>query len=170
MKRIRFISICKSKFCAIRSSSFWGGLCLSLIKCSKTILPLCFTEKLLASVSCYFSCFLSQLDEERAEELTIRCLKGLRSLHSIFFFRKKHCFRNHTVMRFIPAITSTPSLTRSSHHALFPLCSVCVRKSENETAKSPRGEMLYLLRTTSQGHSRGQIKLLPASEGVAQNA
>ncbi len=29
--------------------------------------------------------------------------------------------------------------------------------------------MAYLLQTTSQGHSRRQIKLQPASEGVTQN-
>lgn len=59
------------------------------------------------------------------------------------FFHKKHCFRNHAVMRFIPPITSTPSLARSSHHALFPLCSVCVRARVKMRRQRAPGERCF---------------------------
>lgn len=168
MKQNRCLSICKIEILCYLVICFLGGLCLSLIKCSKTILPLCFTKKYWLVCPVFFLVFFPNLTRKEQRNSRSAASKGY-GRYMAFFSCKKHCFRNHTVMRFIPPITSTPSLARSSHHALFPLCSVCVRVSENETAKSPRGEMLYLLRTTSQGHSRGQIKLLPASEGVAQN-
>lgn len=41
----------------------------------------------------------------------------------------------------------------------------CVRMKKKKH-KVPQGEMAYLLQTTSQGHSRREIKLQPASEGV----
>lgn len=88
----------------------------------------------------------------------------------------------------------TPSVTRSylSHHAfLLSLCSlhmcacacmcVCVRTcvrvcvcvykrtERKKESKEPRGELACLLQTTSQGHSRREIKLQPNSEGVSQN-
>lgn len=153
---------------------FGGRLCLSLIKCSKTILPLCFTEKcwLVCPFFVFFLVFFPNLT--RNEQRNSRSAASKGDGRYIAFFPQKS----------IVSEKPHSNALHTTHHInaiageKFPPCSlsslfcVCVRvreRSENETAKSPRGEMLYLLRTTSQGHSRGQIKLLPASEGVAQN-
>lgn len=139
---------------------------------------------------------LLQFDRESTEELVTRCLKRLQLHTAVFFFYAKRIVRAkphgnafHT-SRHINTIAGNkfpPRLLRS----VLRVCVYLREKEkkegmeregeggrdrergseggrENETAKSLSGEMLYLLRTTSQGHSGGQIKLLPTSEGVTQ--
>ena len=69
----------------------------------------------------------------------------------------------HHQMLEVPTALSR-SLSLALARSPRTLC-LCVRVKKRES-KEPRGEMAYLLQTTSQGHSGRQIKLQPASEGV----
>lgn len=117
LKRVQYFSFLHILYFSVLCSSW-----VSVRYCKKSRSP---TETYRLVV---FLVSLLQFDKDPTEQPVTRRRERLQLHAAVFLFRtRKELFeQNRTVMRFIPAVTSTPWLATSSHRGGFALFCVCV--------------------------------------------